>query len=132
MSITLGKTLVRLTLSIGLFGANLAGFSAQAAELVMIERSGCSYCVKWDREVAAIYSKSPEGQRAPLKRFNLDDGKPNLQLNAPLRYTPTFVLVDGTKEIGRITGYMNDAMFWGLLGKLMEQLPSTAPTVVTR
>ena len=101
----------------------LSGATAlRAAELVMVERSGCPYCARWDRDVAPAYERSPEGQRAPLRRVSLDDGQPRLALAAPVRFTPTFLLVDGNREIGRVTGFINDAMFWGLLDKLLERL----------
>lgn len=96
--------------------------AAGAAELLMFERAGCPYCLRWDREVAPVYALTPEGKRAPLRRVNLDEGQPKDALAAPVRFTPTFVLMDEGREVGRITGYMNDAMFWGLLGKMVERL----------
>lgn len=93
---------------------------ARALELVMFERSGCPWCLRWDKEVSPVYSLTPEGARAPLRRVNLDGGQPrDLALDPPVRFTPTFVLVDKGREIGRITGYMNDATFWGLLTKMI-------------
>ena len=103
-------------------GVLLDATAPQAAELVMVERSGCPYCAQWDRDVAPVYQRSPEGQLAPLRRVSLDNGQPQLALTAPVRFTPSFLLVDGDREIGRITGYVNDAMFWGLLDKLLERL----------
>lgn len=93
---------------------------ALSLELLMFERSGCPWCARWDKEVAPVYTLTPEGARAPLRRVNLDQGQPkDIVLNPPVRFTPTFVLVDGAREIGRITGYMNDATFWGLLTKML-------------
>jgi hypothetical protein len=97
---------------------------ATALELVMFERSGCAWCLRWDREVSAGYIASPEGQRAPLRRVSLDRGtagaKPgDMALTPPVFYTPTFVLIDNGRELGRITGYADNATFWGLLEQLM-------------
>jgi thioredoxin-related protein len=39
-----------------------------------------------------------------------------------VRYTPTFVVVDNGREIGRITGYVNDDAFWGLLAALATRI----------
>ncbi len=52
----------------------LCGLSqaASAAELVMFERAGCPWCRNWDREIATIYPKTPEGAKAPLRRVSLD------------------------------------------------------------
>ncbi len=93
-------------------------------ELVFFERSGCPWCIRFEREVAPIYPKTSAGQVAPLRKVNLDDRlPPELSLRTPVRFTPTFVLVDRGKEVGRITGYMNDATFWGLIEKLLASPP---------
>ena len=42
-----------------------------------------------------------------------------LKLTSPVRFTPTFVLVDGNREIGRIEGYPGEDFFWGRLERLM-------------
>jgi thioredoxin-related protein len=39
-----------------------------------------------------------------------------------VRYTPTFVVVHNGREIGRITGYINDDAFWGLLSTLVSKI----------
>jgi hypothetical protein len=95
---------------------------AQAAELVMFERAGCVWCRKWDLEVGTIYPKSPEGQRVPLRRASLDQPlPPELRLSPPVFYSPTFVLMDAGREIGRITGYQGEDAFWGLLTGMLEK-----------
>ena len=91
---------------------------ADATELVMFERSDCPVCARWNREVAPIYPKTPEAKAAPLRRVTIgDDG--GIALAEPVRYTPTFVLAKNGREAGRITGYMNDDMFWGLLDRML-------------
>lgn len=99
---------------------------ARAAELVMFERSGCIWCLRWDREVAAIYPKTPEGAKAPLRRISLDRPVPgDLKLQPPVFYTPTFVLLDEGREVGRITGYLGDDAFWGLLTQMIGKLEAS-------
>jgi len=46
----------------------------------------------------------------------------DLQFITGLVYTPTFVLVDKGKEIGRIRGYPGEGFFWGLLQQLISKL----------
>jgi hypothetical protein len=93
---------------------------AFAAELVMYTRTGCPFCVRFEREVAPVYSKTSEGKAAPLRRIELPaGGVRGGELREPVIATPTFVLVDDGQEVGRITGYLNDDMFWGLLGRLV-------------
>lgn len=93
---------------------------AFAAELVMYRRDGCPFCLRFEREVAPAYGKTQEGRRAPLRRVNVSTGGVrDASLKEPVIAAPTFVLVDKGQEIGRITGYLNDDMFWGLLGSLL-------------
>ena len=96
---------------------------ARAAELLMFERPGCVYCLRWDAEVAPSYGVSSEARIAPLRRIDLSGGQPkDIALVTPVRFTPTFVLVDEGREIARITGYMDNAMFWGLMEKMIATL----------
>lgn len=106
--------------------ASISPAAADALELVFFERPGCIYCVRWDREVGAVYPLTEEGRKAPLRRVNLAQGQPPLKLDAPVIYSPTFVLMKDGREVGRITGYMGDAMFWGVFSKMMERLDSPA------
>jgi hypothetical protein len=94
-----------------------------AAELVMFEQAGCVWCATFDQEVAPVYPKTTEGQRAPLRRVNIDHPLPaDLGFIAVERLAPVFVLVDNGREIGRIRGYPGEDHFWGLLGVLIKKL----------
>ena len=98
---------------------------AAAAELVMFTRDGCPWCMRFEREVAPAYHLTGEGQLAPLRRVELRAGGSNLAgLAAPVIAAPTFVLFDDGRETGRITGYQGDDAFWGLLGKMLADMPS--------
>jgi thioredoxin-related protein len=106
----------------------LFGAQATASELVMFERDGCAWCQRWNKEIGTVYDRTQEAQRLPLRRVNLDRQTAGITLKEPVRYSPTFVVVDGGAEVGRITGYSNDDSFWGLLGALLGKLPpSPAP-----
>jgi hypothetical protein len=37
-------------------------------------------------------------------------------------FSPTFVLVEQGREIGRITGYPGADFFWGMLAELIQKL----------
>lgn len=99
--------------------------AARAAELVMFEAPGCAWCEAWMEEIGPIYPKTDEAAKAPLRIVDLTD-KPlpaDIKTTEPVRMTPTFVLVDDAgQELGRITGYAGDEMFWWQLGTLMESL----------
>lgn len=81
----------------------------------------------WDQEVGVIYHKTAEGRTAPLRRFDIGDPRPpDLAALPDIIYTPTFVLMDGGREVGRIVGYLGEDQFWGLLGELLKRLPVEA------
>ena len=89
----------------------------------MFEQAGCVWCEAFDREIASIYPKTPEGQRAPLRRVNIERPVPaDLSFIEVERLAPLFVLVDRDKEIGRIRGSPGEDHFWGLLGLLIKKL----------
>jgi hypothetical protein len=100
--------------------------NAYAAELVMFEQAGCTWCATFDREIAPIYPKTAEGQRAPLRRVDIDHPLPqDLAFIDMERLAPLFVLVENGREIGRIRGYPGEDNFWGLLGVLINKLDAT-------
>lgn len=102
--------------------------TSHAAELLMFEEPGCPWCVRWHREVGVAYPKSEEGHRAPLRQLHVSTArKSGVRLRSPVTATPTFVLVEGDAEIGRITGYPGADFFWGMLGELLAKLPREAP-----
>lgn len=96
---------------------------ARAAELVMFEQAGCSWCEAFDREIGPIYNKTDEGLRAPLRRVEISQALPaDLSFIVVERLTPLFVLVENGREIGRIRGYGGPEAFWTQLFMLMEKL----------
>ncbi len=99
-----------------------------AAELVIFESTLCEWCDIWNQDVGNVYAKTAEGARAPLRRVDMDEPRPaSLRHIRGVVYTPTFVLLDGDREVGRITGYPGEANFWGLLAELLDRLPATMP-----
>jgi hypothetical protein len=102
---------------------SLSPLRASAAELIMFEQFGCVWCETFNREIAPIYPKTAEGQRAPLRRVNIDYPLPlDLSFLEIERLAPLFVLVDKGREVGRIRGYPGEDHFWGLLGMLIRKL----------
>ncbi|SMO57602.1 hypothetical protein [Ruegeria faecimaris] len=89
--------------------------------LLMAEEDGCMWCARWDSEISEIYPKTPEGNAAPLRRVDIHAAMPDdIALERPLYYTPTFVLLDNGREVGRIEGYPGEDFFWGVLGVLLR------------
>jgi len=102
----------------------------RAAELVMFESDICEYCEMWHDELGAVYAKTDEGRRAPLRRVDIDANRPkDLSGLRGIRYTPTFVLVDEGREIGRILGYPGEEFFWAQLANLIKRLENKGKRV---
>jgi hypothetical protein len=101
--------------------------SAQRLSLIVYERAGCPWCLRWDKEIAPIYPRTDTGMRVPLRRISLDYPKADApKLEDPVRFTPTFVLMLNGREFGRITGYHDDGFFWGLLEALVARADKEA------
>ena len=112
-----------LPLTIALF----YGPYVQATELVMFDSPTCDWCEVWDEEIAPIYGKTDEGQSAPLRRHSIHDELPqDLKHLKGIVYTPTFVLMDQGKEVGRIAGYPGEDFFWYMLDELLTKVPPKA------
>jgi len=95
----------------------------RAAELVMFDAPSCEWCEAWEEEVGVIYTKTDEARSAPLRRIDIDAPRTGaLTKIRPIMYTPTFVLMDNDKEVGRIMGYPGEENFWGLLGVLIAKV----------
>ena len=98
------------------------------AQLVHVFEPGCPYCRQWDREIAPIYPKTAEGQQGALLLLDRRDAALAEQKRAsPVRYTPTFVLINDGVELGRIEGYPGEDFFWSRLAGLLERVPQGAP-----
>jgi hypothetical protein len=96
---------------------------ASAAELYMFRRVGCPWCAAWDREIGPVYDKTEIGRRAPLRMVDIYGEHPPIAIKGRIIYTPTFVLIENGREVGRIEGYPGNQFFWGLLEGLLQQLP---------
>lgn len=112
-----------------LFGSAGAPFAASRLELVMFESAACEWCELWRKEIGPVYAKSEEGGVAPLRVVSIHENKPaDLKAITGIIYTPTFVLWDGEREIGRILGYGGEIQFWGLLDTLLKKQRERAAT----
>jgi hypothetical protein len=111
----------------------LTTLAADAAELVMYRRDGCPWCAAWDKAIGPIYPKTDVAKRAPLHMVDIDRVTGvDVTLQRPIRYTPTFVLVEDKREVGRIEGYPGEEFFWGLLDELVAKLaPANATKIAT-
>jgi hypothetical protein len=103
--------------------ANLLPVAARAAELVMFDSAGCIYCQRWERAVGSVYDKTAEAKILPLRRIDVSrQSSSGVTLSEPVHYTPTFVVVDQGREVGRIEGFSSDDQFWGLLDGIATKI----------
>ena len=100
----------------------LIGSQINAAEknglfrLVYVFSDHCVFCKAWERDVGSLYGDTEYAKKAPLFKIDIGrfkeyftDVKPNVSV------TPTFILMSGNDEVGRIVGYQNrDMFFWAL------------------
>lgn len=88
--------------------------------LMMAEKEGCFWCIRWHQEVGPIYPKTDEGRAVPLLRHDLAGPLPDgIELNSRVRFTPTFILLENGHEVARIEGYPGDMFFWALLNDML-------------
>lgn len=119
--------LARIILS-GLLGIFLSTVQVNAeVRLMMVEERGCPWCERWKAEIGPIYPKTAEGRIAPLFKVMIHDPlEDTIILNSPPIYTPTFILLNDGREVGRIEGYQSDEFFWWFMETQIKKLPEGA------
>ncbi len=104
-----------------------AGAASAEVRLMMVETESCPWCAKWHEEIGPIYPKTEEGRIAPLLRQEIYDPFPeDITLKSKPQFTPTFILLLDGVEVARIEGYPGEDFFWGMLARLISQLPEEA------
>jgi hypothetical protein len=91
--------------------------SAGPMRLIMVEEYGCRFCHRWNAEVGTVYARSEEGRKAPLVRVKREAA--DVSRLKPVVYTPTFILMQDDREVGRISGYPGESYFWEELDALI-------------
>ena len=109
----------------------LAG-NLMAAELIMVEQQGCYYCLEWKDQLGHIYPKTPEGKYAPLKTIDITEVDKLEGLQRDVIFTPTFVLMENDRELGRLEGYSSEDFFWELLEVILKKETEYTPPKVVK
>lgn len=95
---------------------------AEPLQLLMVEKHDCVYCRAWDRNIGPGYAVSRAGRAAPLLRVDVHGPYPDgLVLARRPFVTPTFILLDGGSEVGRLEGHMTAEQFHPALSALLAQ-----------
>jgi thioredoxin-related protein len=96
---------------------------AYALELLMLHNKHCGYCIAFMKEVAVDY----EYRDMPLviiDAYNQPDWfKEAYKENRikPIRGTPTFIIWNGRKELGRLVGYSGKEWFYTNLDSIFKK-----------
>ena len=96
---------------------------AAAAQLVMFTSDHCPWCAKWEKDIGVMYHLTDESKKAPLLRVDQSKTGKFKALERGVTFTPTFVLFDQNKEMGRITGYPGQDFFFPMLNNLLAKVP---------
>lgn len=102
---------------------------ALAAELLMIHNPVCPFCKAFMNDVAPYYSETKHGKTLPLVVIDItiteniewlkrELGAGNIK---KIRGTPTFIIYDDGKEIGRVEGYGGKEWFYEKLDEAVEE-----------
>ena len=90
-----------------------SGDALPSNALIMITSPSCPWCDAFEAEVGVIYDKTTEAKVFPLRRIDIFEKFPTqIDHITEARMTPTFIIIRGNQEIGRMVGYPGDELFW--------------------
>lgn len=116
-------------LALAVLFASARTSAAGELKLLMFEQDSCIWCEAWNRQIGPAYPNSWEGKAAPLQRVDIHSGnRRDYQVLAWPRHTPTFVLVEDGREIGRLTGYPGEDFFWPMLDEIFGRAGLKEPS----
>ena len=103
--------------------AVLSPVDARAAELLIFEQKACPFCEIFNLEIAPDYPQSRAGRLAPLRHVDIWESRTGgIEGLDPAVFTPTFVLVEDGREIGRLMGYPGRRYFYAEIDQLVDRL----------
>ena len=95
---------------------------AAGERLIMVTSQHCPYCRAWERDVGAVFYKSPYAAKLPLTRVEIGSKIPkNILLKKPIIGTPTFLIIRNGQEIDRQRGYVDEEIFYWWLSEHMAE-----------
>ena len=105
-----------------LFFVAFTDSAAAEAQLIMVTSKYCPSCKAWERDVGAVYDKSPYGRKLPLSRVKIGSKMPkDVAIKKPVVETPTFLIILHGQEIDRQRGYVDaEIFFWWLSEHVVE------------
>ena len=85
-------------------------------ELIFITSEYCPFCVAWEQDIGSLYHRTTYAKKAPLRRIDITEVEFELaEIVENIVGTPTFLIFQNGREIGRIEGYQSsEIFFWAL------------------
>ena len=92
--------------------------SANELKILMFDSNFCMFCEAWEQEIGIVFEKSDYAKYFQLmRRDRSKQDQINIDLKSTVIGTPTFVIINKNREIGRIVGYSGAEMFWWQLSE---------------
>ena len=113
-----------ISVTLGLVLSLVAGAAlASKPQLIMFEQWGCEWCEVWNEEIGPILPKTAEGKCTTFSREDIHETESGiLDRIKPIVFTPTFVVLEDGKEVGRVVGYAGEEFFWPQLSEHLKKL----------
>lgn len=93
-------------------------------QLLVLEVPGCLYCDLFRRDVVPTYAASLRAKSVPMRFVDLEHGSlAAFDLQGPIETVPTIVLLDGRREVGRLTGHVGPEIFFHAVDRLISSAP---------
>jgi thioredoxin-related protein len=91
------------------------------AELILVEQGACYSCVRFKKEQGDVFDLW-FGKEFPLRRVDIHGRWPykDAGIRRPMG-TPTFIVLEEGKEIGRFAGYGDSPRFWKKLDDVLTK-----------
>ena len=129
MGISLKIAALSLALLLTCHGAGRTAVDALAVgrpparELLVFERSDCTYCRVFRQDVLPYYRQAVAGDVVPLRFVDLSRATSGeFSLKGRIDAVPTVVLMKNGNEAGRIVGYWGRDAFFRLLSHMLARM----------
>lgn len=115
--------LLSVGLHVGRAALSLAPARTPSIELLVFERTGCTYCRVFRRDVVPKYRHAVRGEALPLRFVDIDEVDPaSLALVARIDTLPTAVIMRDGREVDRIVGYWAPDTFFKMLSHILARM----------
>jgi thioredoxin-related protein len=92
-------------------------------ELLVVEAEGCIYCPLLRRDLLPLYEASAHAAHAPMRFGDINevDGR-SIETQNPITNVPTVLVLQGNREVARISGYLGPENFLRVIERILAGL----------